>query len=306
MMACFDDEDELDDERAALEEAIARRKAQQPMSVEEKMAEQAERLNSNRPTFMTRSQREAAAAEIEAEEAEIRELEEEAEREERQRYMQRVREDVRRNNEKMSRSTAATRLLPSGKVVAVGAAAAAPAAPKSKEEQAKEKELVQIKNAYLGVRKEKKKPPKISEKFRFAFDWNADEDTSADLNPIYEKKHEALLLFGRGLRAGIDRREQLSSRDTALQGSHAKVQRLAQPRGALPEPVSNTIPASSAPASLPYGMVPPPPPPGGANGAGMVPPPPPPPPGGPSMQPPPPPPPGGPPPPPTTTKKSAW
>ena len=34
---------------------------------------------------------------------------------------------------------------------------------------------------------------------------HADEDTSADLNPIYEKKHEALLLFGRGLRGGIDR-----------------------------------------------------------------------------------------------------
>ena len=71
--------------------------------------------------------------------------------------------------------------------------------------------------ADLGVKKKKKKLIKISEKFRFAFDWNNEEDTSADLNPLYDKKHEALLLFGRGLRAGIDRREQLSKRDTSLQ-----------------------------------------------------------------------------------------
>lgn len=68
---------------------------------------------------------------------------------------------------------------------------------KTKEEIAREKELQQIKNAYLGVKKEKKKAAKISEKFRFAFDWGAEEDTSADLNPLYDKKHEALLLFGR-------------------------------------------------------------------------------------------------------------
>lgn len=34
------------------------------------------------------------------------------------------------------------------------------------------------------------------------------EDTSRDLNPLYNNLHEAALLFGRGMRAGIDRREQ--------------------------------------------------------------------------------------------------
>ena len=40
----------------------------------------------------------------------------------------------------------------------------------TKQEIDKEKELTQIKNAYLGVKKKKKKVMKISEKFRFSFD----------------------------------------------------------------------------------------------------------------------------------------
>jgi hypothetical protein len=54
----------------------------------------------------------------------------------------------------------------------------------------------------------KKKIMKPSEKFRFNFDWEAADDTSRDLNPLYNNTHEAALLYGRGLRAGVDRREQ--------------------------------------------------------------------------------------------------
>lgn len=36
----------------------------------------------------------------------------------------------------------------------------------------------------------------------------ARDDTSRDLNPLYQQTHEAALLYGRGMRAGIDRREQ--------------------------------------------------------------------------------------------------
>ena len=49
---------------------------------------------------------------------------------------------------------------------------------------------------------------KPSDKFRFNFDWENSEDTSRDVNPLYNNPHEAALLFGRGLRAGIDRKEQ--------------------------------------------------------------------------------------------------
>jgi ATP-dependent RNA helicase DDX23/PRP28 len=71
-----------------------------------------------------------------------------------------------------------------------------------------DKEMQGIKGRYLGEGKKKKKVIKMSDKFRFAFDWELAEDTSKDLNPLYNKKHDAQLLFGRGLRAGIDMREQ--------------------------------------------------------------------------------------------------
>ena len=66
-------------------------------------------------------------------------------------------------------------------------------------EREHEKELELIKIQYLGKKKEKKKIAKPSDKFKFNFDWAADEDTSRDLNPIYNNPHEAALLFGRGL-----------------------------------------------------------------------------------------------------------
>ncbi|RZC59506.1 hypothetical protein C5167_006803 [Papaver somniferum] len=75
-------------------------------------------------------------------------------------------------------------------------------------EREKEKELDAIKEQYLGTKKPKKRVIKPSEKFRFSFDWENTEDTSRDMNALYQNPHEAQLLFGRGFRAGMDRREQ--------------------------------------------------------------------------------------------------
>ncbi|KAL2621551.1 hypothetical protein R1flu_001756 [Riccia fluitans] len=72
----------------------------------------------------------------------------------------------------------------------------------------REKELEAIKQQYLGGKMSKKRRAKPSEKFRFSFNWENTEDTSRDMNPIYQNPHEAQLLFGRGFRAGMDRREQ--------------------------------------------------------------------------------------------------
>jgi len=47
---------------------------------------------------------------------------------------------------------------------------------------------------------------------RFNFDWDAKEDTTRAGNPLYAKLPESSILFGRGLVAGIDRREQLQVR----------------------------------------------------------------------------------------------
>ncbi|AFZ81122.1 DEAD box ATP-dependent RNA helicase family member protein [Theileria equi strain WA] len=74
-----------------------------------------------------------------------------------------------------------------------------------------EKELEQIREYYLGLKREKKKVQKPSEKFKtiFNFEWDESEDTTRfDNNPIYQNRPEPQLLFGRGFRAGIDVREQ--------------------------------------------------------------------------------------------------
>ena len=85
--------------------------------------------------------------------------------------------------------------------------------------------LEAIRSQYLGTKPKKKKVLKPSEKFKFSFDWDMTEDTSRDLNPLYQDRPESALLFGRGMaqrvvsvwvrslyvtgrRAGIDVREQ--------------------------------------------------------------------------------------------------
>jgi len=68
--------------------------------------------------------------------------------------------------------------------------------------------LEAIRSQYLGSKPKKKKVLKPSEKFKFSFDWDMNEDTSRDLNPLYQDRPESALLFGRGRRAGIDVREQ--------------------------------------------------------------------------------------------------
>jgi ATP-dependent RNA helicase DDX23/PRP28 len=61
----------------------------------------------------------------------------------------------------------------------------------------------------LGVKKAKKKIMKPSEKFKFVFAWDLAEDTSRDTNPLYNNRLEVRPLFGRGMIAGIDKKEQL-------------------------------------------------------------------------------------------------
>ncbi|KAL5705372.1 RNA helicase [Ranunculus cassubicifolius] len=72
----------------------------------------------------------------------------------------------------------------------------------------KQAERDAINEQYLGCQKPKKRVIRPSDKFRFSFDWENTEDTSRDRNVLYDKPHEAQPLFGRGFRAGIDRREQ--------------------------------------------------------------------------------------------------
>ena len=62
-----------------------------------------------------------------------------------------------------------------------------------------------IKSSYFGTKKdERKKIIRSGDKFKqvFLFDWDAKEDTSQDINPLYAKKHEPELLFGKGSLVG--------------------------------------------------------------------------------------------------------
>ncbi|KAG5541917.1 hypothetical protein RHGRI_021669 [Rhododendron griersonianum] len=72
----------------------------------------------------------------------------------------------------------------------------------------KEKEIESVKEQYLGSEKPKKRVIKPGDKFRFSFDWENTEDTSRDMNFLYQNPHETRLPFGRGFRAGVVRREQ--------------------------------------------------------------------------------------------------
>ncbi|XP_065053585.1 probable ATP-dependent RNA helicase DDX23 [Rhopilema esculentum] len=63
-----------------------------------------------------------------------------------------------------------------------------------------------IQARYLGIVKKKRKIRRLNDR-KFVFDWDAGEDTSADYNPLYSKKHE-VQLFGRGHIAGIDVKSQ--------------------------------------------------------------------------------------------------
>ncbi|EAS02223.2 DEAD/DEAH-box helicase (macronuclear) [Tetrahymena thermophila SB210] len=72
-------------------------------------------------------------------------------------------------------------------------------------------EIQNIKIQYLGLNKEKKKILKPSEKFKniFNFKWDSSDDTSVDFNPLYKNKIQSNFLFGRGIQAGYDVKEQL-------------------------------------------------------------------------------------------------
>ena len=61
----------------------------------------------------------------------------------------------------------------------------------------------------MGLKDEKKKVLKPSEKFRniFNFRWDELDDTSSEINPIYKNRIEENILFGRGYKAGIDIKE---------------------------------------------------------------------------------------------------
>lgn len=90
------------------------------------------------------------------------------------------------------------------------------------------KEVESIKAAHLGSAGSKLADRKFKtqkrlgggDKFRQVFkeDWDACEDTSVDINPLYAQRKDPRLLFGRGFVAGVDQdfQKTLSNQDGSL------------------------------------------------------------------------------------------
>mmetsp|Transcript_27138 Transcript_27138/g.76568 ORF Transcript_27138/g.76568 Transcript_27138/m.76568 type:complete len:683 (+) Transcript_27138:506-2554(+) len=172
--------------------AVPQKKAE-PLSLEELLKKKKEEEASlAKPVFLTKKQREELALKKRQEEAESQRARIAALRQ----ANQQTADDMRRGRDQERHG---------------GGGLAADARAKrnmTKEELDRMKEIESIKQQYLGKEKVKKRVVKPSEKFKFNFDWEHTEDTSKDLNPLYNSLHEAPLLFGRGMRAGADRREQ--------------------------------------------------------------------------------------------------
>jgi ATP-dependent RNA helicase DDX23/PRP28 len=72
-----------------------------------------------------------------------------------------------------------------------------------------EKEVEMIKGQYINgntIINKKKVIKHGADKFKqvFMFDWDATEDTSTDINPLYAQKHDPKILFGKGFMGGVD------------------------------------------------------------------------------------------------------
>ncbi|VDD82848.1 unnamed protein product [Mesocestoides corti] len=72
-------------------------------------------------------------------------------------------------------------------------------------DKAREEEA--IKERYLGQKRLTKRRQRRLNERKFVFDWDANEDTSQDYNPLYKDKHQ-IQFFGRGHIGGIDIKQQ--------------------------------------------------------------------------------------------------
>ena len=137
----------------------------------------------NRPVFLSKAQRAAQKQEREA--AELR--------------------------EKQERKNQSGRAMPAGSPAVPRPPAAAGREPRAYAHVPRERVLrADLRQQYMGEAPEKApvRQRKGEKRSKFNFGWDATEDTSRDADPLYDRPKEATLLFGRGVRGGVDLREQ--------------------------------------------------------------------------------------------------
>lgn len=185
----------------------------EPLSLEELKAKmEAEEAAKSKPVFLSKEQRAIEALKRRQEEAEAKKMKQEEERRKRIEFIDQSRRDRRddrdvdrdwrdrrsdfRRDRDHDRRRDTSRRGKNGH--------------DSEDEEvtpkAKEMEQEAIKERYLGLQKRKKKIRKLNER-KFVFDWDGNEDTSQDYNPLYKNRHTAQF-FGRGHLAGIDIKDQ--------------------------------------------------------------------------------------------------
>ncbi|XP_045911481.1 probable ATP-dependent RNA helicase DDX23 [Micropterus dolomieu] len=173
----------------------------QPLSLEELLAKKkAEEEAEAKPKFLSKAEREAEALKRREQQTEERRRLLEEERKKRRMFQdmgRKMMEDPqererRERRERMDREN-------NGNEEDDGRQ-------KLREEKDKSKELVAIKERYLGGLKKRRRTRHLNDR-KFVFEWDASEDTSVDYNPIYKEKHQ-VQLYGRGFIAGIDLKQQ--------------------------------------------------------------------------------------------------
>ena len=120
--------------------------------------------------------------------------------------------------------------------------------------------MTQIKNAYLGVKKGKKKVAKISENAASVV--RLGERRGHVGRPQPAVREEARGDFRIGLRAGIDRRDPTESRLGGSRGASPTSRRCRMPPPIAPLEGAAAVPGGGPPPPPPPGGPPPPPPPG--------------------------------------------
>lgn len=173
-----------------------------------------------RPVFLSKAQRvAAAAAEVEAQKAAA------AAEARLQQQAPRRADAAPREQRRDARPDGRSRRSDVAVPVPAPAAPATFAAPSAAE-------LAELRAQYLGEAvATKRKQGKPADRFRFVFDWGAEQDTSRPAGAGVAT-HEASLQFGRGLRAGVDRAQQRSLGATHAQALLDKQRASA---GAAPE-----------------------------------------------------------------------
>uniref|UniRef100_M4B334 RNA helicase n=1 Tax=Hyaloperonospora arabidopsidis (strain Emoy2) TaxID=559515 RepID=M4B334_HYAAE len=203
-----------------------------PMKIGEASSAGQESLE--KPTFLSKAQRQKLALEkLEMKRQEINRQRKEAE-EARRQFLQRQRTEreqeraravkSRGDSSREDRTRTGSRNARHGATLTESASSGKDETKSTLLDPSEAKALQALKDQYLGKTVKKKKVVKASEKFSkiFQFEWEASEDTSADLNPLYAKRMDVNLLFGRGYRAGVDMREQRKKNSFLEELSHKR------------------------------------------------------------------------------------